>query len=123
MLRKRRKKVLKDGRDLETLSDEDRHQVRIDAKKLRYAAEGFEGLFARKPARRFIDRLKALQDELGDLNDLATQEPMLAHLSLVPDAALAAGEIVGRKAAAKRKLLRRAAKALDRLEGAKTFWS
>ena len=122
VLQKRRRKVLKDGRGLAALSDEDRHQVRIDAKKLRYAAEGFEGLFERKAAKRFIDRLKALQDELGALNDLATQETMLANLSLTPEAAFAAGELVGRKTAQKGRHIAKAAKALDRLEGARTFW-
>lgn len=121
-LHKRRRKVLKDGRDLTSLSDEDRHQVRIDAKKLRYAAEGFEGLFARKPARRFIETLKGVQDELGALNDLATQEAMLANLNLEPEAAFAAGELVGRKAAKKDKHVAKAAKALGRLADAKAFW-
>jgi inorganic triphosphatase YgiF len=122
-LHKRRKELLEDGRDLEALGDEDRHKVRIDAKKLRYAAEGFEGLFARKPARRLIEALKALQDELGALNDLATQEAMLAGLPLRADAAFAAGELVGRKATRKDKHVAKAAKALERLENVKTFWS
>jgi len=122
MLHKRRKKVVKDGQRLEAQSDDGRHQVRIDAKKLRYAAEGFQGLFPAKPARRFIEKLKALQDELGALNDLATQEPMLVHLTLRPEAAFAAGEIVGRKAADKPKLLAKASKALKRLEESKPFW-
>jgi len=122
VLDKRRRKVLTDGRSLETVSDEFRHQVRIDAKKLRYAAEGFQGLFKRKAAGRFIDKLKDLQDELGALNDLSTQEAMLTSLSMSSDAAFAAGELVGRKAAGKAAHLAKAAKSLERLHDVKIFW-
>ena len=104
------------------MSDEFRHQVRIDAKKLRYAAEGFQGLFKRKAAGRFIDKLKDLQDELGALNDLSTQEAMLTSLSMSSDAAFAAGELVGRKAAGKAAHLAKAAKSLERLHDVKIFW-
>jgi hypothetical protein len=63
-----------------------------------------------------------LQEELGELNDLAAAEPLMARLRLSPDAAFAAGELVGLKAAAKPRLLARAEKALSRLEAAKPFW-
>jgi CHAD domain-containing protein len=48
--------------------------LRIDAKKLRYASEFFKDVFSGKGAarrrKRFVGRLKALQDALGDLNDI-----------------------------------------------------
>ena len=107
---------------LAALSDEERHQVRIDAKKLRYAAEGFQGLYGRKAADRFIKTLKALQDELGALNDIVTAETLMSRLGLTSEAAFAAGEVVGRKAADKQRHIKAAAKALDRLEAVQPFW-
>jgi CHAD domain-containing protein len=78
-----RRKLRKHGRRLAQLDPEHRHRVRKDAKKLRYAAEFFEGLFAtrgRKNARKFLHRLQRLQDDLGALNDRATAEARLAGL-------------------------------------------
>jgi hypothetical protein len=46
----------------------------------------------------------------------------MAKLKLSPEAAFAAGELVGRKTAAKPRLLARARKALGRLDGAEPFW-
>jgi triphosphatase len=46
----------------------DFHQVRIRAKRLRYATEFFAPVYG-KPAERLVKRLTALQDLLGDLQD------------------------------------------------------
>jgi inorganic triphosphatase YgiF len=115
-------KLLKRGRRLATRDDAARHAARIEAKKLRYAAEGFGGLWPEKKADRFIRRLKRLQDRLGALNDIATAEPLLASLSLSPEAAYAAGELEGLRLAKKPKLVAGAAKALDRLADARPYW-
>jgi inorganic triphosphatase YgiF len=121
-LQRRRRKILKAGRDLCGVSDEARHQVRIDAKKLRYAAEAFQGLFERKAAARFVDRAKKVQDELGVLNDLATAEALVTQLGLPAEAAFAAGELVGRKSLDKQRCIVRAAKALERFAEVEPFW-
>jgi CHAD domain-containing protein len=122
MLDKRRRRLLRDGGRLDTATDAQRHAARIDAKKLRYAAEGFEGLFRGKAARRFIEQQKALQDELGALNDLVTAEALLAQFALPPDAAFAAGELVGLKAAAKDRHIACAVEAMKALKAAEPFW-
>jgi inorganic triphosphatase YgiF len=121
-LRSRRCKLLKHGRRLAQLTDQERHHARIDAKKLRYAAEGFQSLYGRKASRRFIDRVKALQDELGTLNDIVTAEGLLTGLDLPADAAFAAGELVGRRSAEKDHRIACAAKALDDLKQTDPFW-
>jgi inorganic triphosphatase YgiF len=121
-LQRRRRKLLNNGKRLAQLDDHERHRVRIDAKKLRYAAEGFQGLFGRKAVSRFIDRLKTLQDELGALNDMVTAEHLFEHCALAPDAAFAAGELVGRKSVEKTRRIARAAKALEQLAEAEPFW-
>lgn len=122
-LGRRFKKLLKKGRDLQDRDDAHRHEVRIEAKKLRYAAEGFSSLFSEKKADRFVDRLKVLQDALGGLNDVATAEPLLAGLELPPEAAYAAGELEGLRLAKKPKLIAHASKALDRLGSMAPFWA
>jgi CHAD domain-containing protein len=54
--------------DLEDLSLDKLHALRIDAKRLRYALEAFEE--ALKPdAKKLIEATKQLQDHLGDLQD------------------------------------------------------
>lgn len=80
------RKVRKKGSHLERLAPEDRHEVRIWAKKLRYAAEFFAALYAddkkaRKRHRLFVETLNRLQSTLGDLNDIATGRIMAADLA------------------------------------------
>ena len=80
-----RRKVKKGGRDLLHLEDEARHDLRKDAKKLRYAAEFFAPLFAgdrRKSRKRFGAALEAFQEHLGALNDLAAAPLVLDRLGL-----------------------------------------
>lgn len=115
-LRKRCKRVAKGGKHMKRLSDEARHAVRKDAKKLRYAAEYFGGLFSAKTARRykrFIGKLEAMQERLGKLNDLVTAPATLARIGLVGAADMAD----------KPKLLSAAAKAHGKLVEAKPFWA
>jgi CHAD domain-containing protein len=117
-LARRRREVLKGGKHLRRAGDAARHHLRIEAKKLRYAAEAFASLYPQKASARFIAGVKALQEALGDLNDLAVAGPLVASLPLQPQAAFAAGELVGLRVAGKVGLIRLAAKALDRLADA-----
>ncbi len=68
------------GGELKQLSEEQRHHLRIDAKKMRYALEflGDPGGAAGKAQRGFIAAAEGIQDTLGYLNDLATRRAMLA---------------------------------------------
>lgn len=121
-LKRHLKTLLKRGRDAGRGDDTARHHLRIEAKKLRYAAEAFGALFGEKRALRYLRHLKALQEVLGALNDLVTVEPLITALALPSEAAFAAGELVGRKSAAKPELITHAGKALERLEAADPFW-
>jgi inorganic triphosphatase YgiF len=121
-LKRHLKKLEKRGRDVEGDDDMARHHLRIEAKKLRYAAEAFASLYGEKPVHRYLRHLKALQEALGALNDLVTAEPLIAALALPSEAAFAAGELIGRTAAAKPQRIARAAKALARLQAADPFW-
>lgn len=68
------------GAKLGALSVDERHQLRIDAKKMRYALEflGGTGFLAGDQRREFITSAEGIQDSLGHLNDLATRRAMLA---------------------------------------------
>jgi inorganic triphosphatase YgiF len=122
VLQERRRKLMKRGRRLAHLDDAARHDVRIAAKKLRYSAEAFASLFPEKAVRRFVGRMKDLQDELGALNDLTLAEHIAEAVALPPDAAFAAGEITGVQACDKPARLAAAQHALRRLGKTAPFW-
>lgn len=79
----------REGTRLASLDDEHRHDVRKDAKRLRYAAEFFVSLFpglkARRRLDRYLDRLEALQDKLGRLNDIAAAGDLLTRFGVEAD--------------------------------------
>jgi len=122
VLERRRRTLIGRGRRIASGDDAARHAVRMQAKKLRYAAEGFAALYPAKAADRFVGRVKALQDRLGELNDIAAAEALTLGLGLTPEAAFAAGELAGLRVAGKPKLIARADKALRRLREADRFW-
>ncbi len=83
------------------LAAEQRHAVRIQIKKLRYATEFFGMLFPRRQVTPFLTVMKALQDQLGLNNDLEVARGLLKKaLKRVSgkerrDVAFAAGVIIG----------------------------
>jgi CHAD domain-containing protein len=62
--------VLGAGKEIEKLDSEALHRLRIECKKLRYAAEFFAPLYGER-MKGFTRHLKALQDLLGTLHDTA----------------------------------------------------
>jgi len=116
-----RRRVRKRGAGLAALDPEARHRVRIEAKKLRYAAEFFVALFddrkAQRRAKTFLTALEELQSRLGTLNDIATGEELARELSAkgieLPPAADGVDEA---------RLVDVAAAAHDGFADAKPFW-
>ncbi|WP_130471454.1 CHAD domain-containing protein [Candidatus Magnetaquicoccus inordinatus] len=80
VLNKRLSIVLNAGASLESLSDPELHQLRIECKKLRYATEFFSALFDSKAMGEFTSQLKEVQGLLGILNDVAVMPPLLNTL-------------------------------------------
>ncbi|PIE56965.1 MAG: hypothetical protein CSA34_01300 [Desulfobulbus propionicus] len=75
---KRYRRVLRDGLAITAdTPDAELHRLRIQGKKLRYAIEFFSSLFPQKGVEQAIRRLKVLQKNLGDFNDLSVQQEML----------------------------------------------
>ncbi len=80
VLHRRHRKLLAAGDHIDDLDPAGLHAVRLRAKRLRYTVEMFAALFPGKAPRRFLRRLSALQERLGELNDVATVGPLLAEL-------------------------------------------
>ncbi len=79
-IRKRLQGIMKDGALIGPQSpDIDLHQLRIQAKKLRYLLEFYRSLFPEPAMDSLVKSLKKLQDNLGSFNDLSVQQRMLAQ--------------------------------------------
>jgi inorganic triphosphatase YgiF len=131
-LARRRKKIREQGKKLATLDARHRHKLRIKAKKLRYATEFFAGVFAgKKQSRRrskFVARLKAMQDALGDLTDIAVHDRLAAREMASAGrrgglkTAFAAGHLSGRERARFAGVMRDAERACAAFAKAEPFW-
>ncbi|MGZ8763715.1 MAG: CYTH and CHAD domain-containing protein, partial [Acidimicrobiia bacterium] len=77
-------------------ADEALHDIRIRAKRCRYAAEAVVSV-AGRPARRFARRIAAIQEVLGDHHDAIVAETWLrdAAARATPSEAFAAGQLAG----------------------------
>ena len=83
-LNKCERRVLKAGSNIKSRSDEELHRLRIQCKKLRYAAEFFTPLFERERMRNYINRLKELQNMLGMMHDIAVIKEDIVGPLLAP---------------------------------------
>ena len=133
-LKRRWKQIRKHGRRLAHLDPRARHELRIRAKKLRYATEFYKAVFAgKKQAKRrlaFLSALKQLQECLGELNDIAVHEKLttgIVEASATPAArpsrrALAAGLLTGHEEARFKPLLAAAEHAFIAFEKLAPYW-
>lgn len=80
VLEKRRKQVLKCGRELTGENAAQLHALRIACKKLRYSIEMFGSLFSDPKSVAYVNGLSELQDILGTLNDIAVAHRLLNEL-------------------------------------------
>lgn len=98
------------------------HELRLEAKRVRYAAELFAPLWGGKAARRFLKRLAALQEALGTVNDAAVARALLAALDGGAPA-WAAGAVEGFAAARVGPARESALSRWDDFAAAKAFWT
>jgi CHAD domain-containing protein len=78
ILARSHRKALKRGAHFRQLNIGAQHDLRIDLKKLRYAAEFFLPLYApHAPAKRYVRRLARLQASLGRARDIASTRILL----------------------------------------------
>src|SRR6202035_5544358 len=74
------KALLKLGRDFKRLSAQERHQLRIALKKLRYTAEFFRALYQKKREEAYSHALTPLQESPGRMNDVVVADYLLKRL-------------------------------------------
>jgi triphosphatase len=93
------KRIAKRADKLETLSTDERHEMRKALKAFRYAVEFFAPLYPARQVNRLVKDLKRLQDAFGYMNDVATAGKLAAicdeRCSSSPPAHRAAGYTLG----------------------------
>lgn len=119
------KRFARAAQHLEPRDSERLHALRILAKKLRYSAEFFAGLYGgQKRAKSFIGALSELQDVLGQINDAAVSQRLLdelaeSELSAHQDAVVLVKEVVARELSVQFTVLRKAVRRFGREQ---SFW-
>lgn len=78
VLDKLERRVLSRGSQIDVSSQSEMHQLRIECKKLRYAAEFFSPVFSGMNG--FIGHMRGLQDLLGVMNDVTVMPSLLEGL-------------------------------------------
>lgn len=121
MLEKRSRRFHKQADAFANLDVAGRHALRIAAKRLRYAGEVFAPLYGKK-ADRYLKRLAEVQDSLGESNDIAVAQRLLAELDGDGRLAHAVGLMEGYHAAHAGHHGRRLAAEVKKLVALKPFW-
>jgi triphosphatase len=127
-LKRLHKRVAKLGENIKSLDEPQLHDLRLRAKKLRYAAEFFRTLFPSKSAKTYILALARIQERLGSLNDGAMVKHLLAELQrreqkLEPAVlARAGGLVAGWSAARVQSDIEMLPDAWKRFAALKPFW-
>lgn len=71
MLDRQSRRVKKRGQQAKSGREGDLHRLRIGLKKLRYTCEFFAPLYPKKQVGSYLKTLRGLQNDLGELNDVA----------------------------------------------------
>ena len=119
------RKALKRGAHFRQLNTDAQHDLRIDLKKLRYAAEFFSPLYAtHAPARRYVRRLARLQTSLGRARDIASTRILLDAIRQDDQPALhrAIGAVAGWQARDQIAVAKTLRKRWRRFKATPAFW-
>jgi CHAD domain-containing protein len=81
LMDKRWRALGSDAEDVAALPDAEFHALRIEAKRMRYAAELFLPLWSRKRSKRFLERLADAQEAFGLANDAAVSHRLMESLA------------------------------------------
>jgi inorganic triphosphatase YgiF len=79
---KRQKRLVSDAGRLSSLTTAERHALRLDAKRLRYALDGMASLFRPRRVEACLASLSEIQDDLGRANDAAVAQRLLAEVKV-----------------------------------------
>jgi inorganic triphosphatase YgiF len=126
LLDRRRRKVRQRSKGFRRMGAGRRHELRIAVKKLRYATELLGSLFDPEGLRKYVKRLKRLQDDLGYANDVRVARGLLTDLLGEGDppgpAAQAGTRLIDWHQAVLDKRERKLRRHLRRLNRAHPFW-
>ncbi len=130
ILQKRHRKLKRFGRNHHAMTLEELHELRIAAKKLRYAADFLRQIYKKKRVRDYVGALAGVQDCLGAINDGAVGRARIAEAwdrlggrsRRSTLRARAQGAVEGWFAAVEHLELSAFAKAWDRFLDAERFW-
>ena len=126
MLDRQCRRVKKRGKRAGSGREGDLHRLRIGLKKLRYTCEFFAPLYPAKKVGRYLKNLRALQNHLGDLNDVANVRTVVSGLirdkSKKDDDAYVAGAMVGWYGAQVPAIAKAALKRYRQFRKVKPFW-
>jgi CHAD domain-containing protein len=129
ILDRQARRVKKRGGAARSKEEGDLHRLRIALKKLRYTAEFFAPLYSRRDVKRYLKKLRGLQNQLGALNDAANVRGTVAALlqgAGKPEASaamgFAAGSMVGWHGAQVAGAARQALKRYRRFRKLTPFW-
>jgi triphosphatase len=120
------RKALRRGAHFRQLDAGTQHDLRIDLKKLHYAAELFSPLYAAQaPAKRYVTRLTRLKASLGRVRDIASTRILLDTISQdnQPALQLAIGAVAGWQARDRIALTKTLRRKWRRFKTAPPFWS
>ena len=130
LLRRQQQRAVKRGRKAKSGEEGDLHRLRIALKKLRYTAEFLAPLYPKKKVRRYVGKLRGLQEHLGALNDIAhvrTTMHMLMRDSdgkrAQPAERYAAGVVAGWYRSRRPEIAKKALRRWKRFRKVKPFWA
>jgi triphosphatase len=130
LLDRQQRRAIKRGRIARGGEEGDLHRLRIALKKLRYTAEFLSPLYPKKKVRRYVKKLRGLQEHLGAINDIAhvraTMATMLRETDgrrTTPGERYAAGLVAGWYRARRPQIAKRALKRWKQFRKVKPFWA
>jgi len=80
MLNRQIRRVKKRAKLAASQEEGDMHRLRISLKRLRYTAEFFASLYPKSEVNRYLKQLRGLQNNLGELNDVANVRSVVGGL-------------------------------------------
>ena len=128
ILNRQQKRALRRGRTAKSGDEGDLHRLRIALKKLRYSAEFFAPLYRAEKVKRYLSKVRKLQEELGEINDIAHVRATLSNLMRdsgpkKSELGYASGLVAGWYRAHRPRLAKKALKRWRRFRDIKPFWA
>ena len=130
LLDRQQTRARKRGRKAKSGEEGDLHRLRIALKKLRYTAEFLAPLYPKEKVRRYVRKLRGLQEHLGAINDIAHVRATMAALlretdgkRIAPGERYAAGLVAGWYRARRPRIAVQALKRWKKFRTVKSFWA